>query len=284
MQALGPQDFGPNAADETRFFPSKIPSRETRAGHERDQSGNRETAAKRRGTQPRQRRHHCETASDPSGTRAGRSRDGADPLRNADETGPGSGETRSGFSALRRTRGAWAGSVSGIGLTDPTTADPGVSPSSLGATTLESQGGVRLVPVMPPGRCTRKALPFAHEIHRLYATGYTLEAIRQALSAAGVTVSRSTVHREVARARKQPSATSSTDATQRALNVASPTPVIEATPKPEAGETPSPPVPAQSPGKPGQTSFANGPRGEDVAKAFMSTQITNTFMREKEQR
>jgi hypothetical protein len=55
----------------------------------------------------------------------------------------------------------------------------------------------RLQPDHPPGRGTRKALPYADEIRRLYAMGYTLEAIRQALSTAGVSVSRSTVHREV---------------------------------------------------------------------------------------
>ena len=128
---------------------------------------------------------------------------------------------------------------------------------------------------MPPGRCTRKALPFADEIHRLYATGYTLEAIRQALSAAGVTVSRSTVHREVARARRQLSATSSTDTARRELNLALQAAVVEATPKPKEGQAPAFPGPSPSTGKPGQSRFANGPRGEDVAKAFMSTQITN---------
>jgi hypothetical protein len=162
--------------------------------------------------------------------------------------------------------------------------DGEVRSSSADAITRDGQGGVRLVPDMPPGRCTRKALAFADEIRRLYATGYTLEAIRHALSAAGVTVSRSTVHREVARARRQPSAPPSTDAARRELKPASQAPLVEATPKPKGGETPAIPGPSQSPGKPDQSSFANGPRGEDVAKAFMSTQITNPFMREKEQR
>ena len=143
---------------------------------------------------------------------------------------------------------------------------------------------MRLVPDMPPGRCTRKALPFADEIHRLYATGYTLEAIRQALSAAGVTVSRSTVHREVARARRQPSVTPSEDAARRELNLASQTAAVVVTPRPKEREAPASPGPPPSPEKPGQSSFANGPRGEDVAKAFMSTQVTNTFMRQKEQK
>lgn len=171
-----------------------------------------------------------------------------------------------------------------IGSTDTMPAEPEVRPSSAGVITRDGQGGVRLVPEMPPGRCTRKALPFADEIHRLHATGYTLEAIRQALSAAGVAVSRSTVHREVARARRQPSATPSTDTARRELNLALQTAAVVATPKPKEGEASTSPGPPPSPCKPGQGSFANGPRGEDVAKAFMSTQITNPFMREKEQR
>lgn len=75
-----------------------------------------------------------------------------------------------------------------------------IAPSASASTFMQDgPSGVRLLPDQPPGRCTRKALPFAGEIGRLYAMGYTLEAIRLALSAAGVSVSRSTVHREVRR-------------------------------------------------------------------------------------
>ncbi|GJQ56313.1 MAG: hypothetical protein HKUEN07_28820 [Rhodocyclaceae bacterium] len=69
-EALEPLDLGPNAARETPFIASKIPSRETRAGHERDQFENRETAAKRRRTKPRHARYRGEKACDASGTRA----------------------------------------------------------------------------------------------------------------------------------------------------------------------------------------------------------------------
>lgn len=174
--------------------------------------------------------------------------------------------------------------MNGISSADPMPADPEVRPSSAGPITRDGQSGVRLLPEMPPGRCTRKALSFADEIQRLYATGYTLEAIRQALSAAGVTVSRSTVHREVARARKHPSVTPPMDAARRELTPASQMAADVATPKPKEREVAASPGPPPTSGEPGQTSFANGPRGEDVAKAFMSTQITNPFMREKEQR
>lgn len=174
--------------------------------------------------------------------------------------------------------------MNGIGSTDQMSAEPEVRPRGAGPTPRDGQSGVRLLPDMPPGRCTRKALPFADEIQRLYATGYTLEAIRQALSAAGVSVSRSTVHREVARARKHPSVTPSADAARRELTLASQMAADAGTPNPKEREAAAPPSPPPSTDEPGQTSFANGPRGEDVAKAFMSTQITNPFMRQKEQR
>ena len=58
---------------------------------------------------------------------------------------------------------------------------------------------MRLTPKRPPGRANRKALAFAPEIARLHAEGYSCEAIRQALAEAELTVSRSTVTREVAR-------------------------------------------------------------------------------------
>lgn len=67
------------------------------------------------------------------------------------------------------------------------------------ATRPDRPGSLRLLPDQPPGRSTRKALPYADEIRRLHAMGYTLEAIREALCAVGVSVSRSTVHREVRR-------------------------------------------------------------------------------------
>ena len=171
-----------------------------------------------------------------------------------------------------------------IGSTVPMPADSEARPASPSVITRDGPGGVRLVPDQPPGRCTRKALPFADEIRRLYATGYTLEAIRQALSAAGVTVSRSTVHREVARATRQPPANPSTDTARRDLDRAPQVAMAAATARTKGREAPVPAGPPPRSGKGGQSSFANGPSGEDVAKAFMSTQITNPFMREKEHR
>ena len=97
------------------------------------------------------------------------------------------------------TRAGRVRDVSETGSVVSVPADPTAPPA--GAITLKHDGSsaVRLLPDQPPGRCTRKALPFANEIRRLHALGYTLEAIRQALCVAGVSVSRSSVHREVRR-------------------------------------------------------------------------------------
>lgn len=58
---------------------------------------------------------------------------------------------------------------------------------------------MKLEPSRPPGRATRKAGAFAAEIKHLRAEGYTFEAIREALAAAGMAVSLKTVQREAVR-------------------------------------------------------------------------------------
>ena len=171
-----------------------------------------------------------------------------------------------------------------IGSTDPMAANTQASPTISSAITQVGPGGVRLLPNQPPGRCTRKALTFADEIRRLYATGYTLEAIRRALSAAGVSVSRSTVHREVTRPTRHPPASPSTDNARGPSDQTSPAGMGEATVRLKGSEATESTEPSSSPGKPSQSSFPNGTRGKDVAEAFMATQITNPFMRNKEQR
>lgn len=143
---------------------------------------------------------------------------------------------------------------------------------------------MNLVPIRPPGPAVRKARAFAVDIVRLRSQGYTFEAIREALAAAGVHVSNSTVQREVARAARQPPLAPSTvilprdqaPALQRSI-VGDSVPDMGA-----AAPMPAPTPPTRGAGSPGL--FANGPSGEEVAKAFMATQITNPFMREKEQR
>lgn len=57
---------------------------------------------------------------------------------------------------------------------------------------------MQLNPRRPPGHARRKALRYAGEVRRLRAEGYTLNSIRLALLDAGISVSVSTVRREVA--------------------------------------------------------------------------------------
>ena len=143
---------------------------------------------------------------------------------------------------------------------------------------------MNLVPIRPPGPAVRKARAFAVDILRLRSQGYTFEAIREALAAAGVHVSNSTVQREVARAARQPPAVSSSVILPQgqvpALHGSMVGDSVPATGV--VAPTPAPTPPARGAGSP--SVFANGPSGEEVAKAFMATQITNPFMREKEQR
>lgn len=143
---------------------------------------------------------------------------------------------------------------------------------------------MNLVPIRPPGPAVRKARAFAVDILRLRSQGYTFEAIREALAGAGVHVSNSTVQREVARAAGQSPAASS-----RVMLARDQAPALQCSivgdSVPAMGS--AAPIPAPAPPNRGAGSpslFANGPSGEEVAKAFMATQITNPFMREKEQR
>lgn len=58
-----------------------------------------------------------------------------------------------------------------------------------------------LQPADPPSRTRAKARSATDEIFRLHGVGYSLRQIQQALAAVGLVVSRSTVHRELVRAR-----------------------------------------------------------------------------------
>lgn len=61
---------------------------------------------------------------------------------------------------------------------------------------------MKLSPTIAPGRPNRKARAFSVEIARLVMDGYGCKAIHQALTDAGLLVSKSTVQREVARLTK----------------------------------------------------------------------------------
>ena len=62
---------------------------------------------------------------------------------------------------------------------------------------------MRLIPRNPPGHASRKARRYTREIRSLRAEGHTFETIRLALLDAGVSVSVSTVRREVRRSPTQ---------------------------------------------------------------------------------
>lgn len=143
---------------------------------------------------------------------------------------------------------------------------------------------MNLVPIRPPGPNARKARAFALEILQLRAQGYTFEAIREALASAGVHVSNSTVQREVARAATRLPAIPSADAAPRDRCPTPPPSTPRASVRAKAREPPEAPAPPSEPCNEVPTTFANGPSGKDVAEAFMATQITNPFVRAKEQR
>lgn len=113
---------------------------------------------------------------------------------------------------------------------------------------------MKLAPKDPPGRSTRRARGFAADIGQLRAQGYTLEAIRQALAEAGVNVSKSTVHREVARAAKGLGA-----ATDGRTNTG----------------------PAPIPAALDIRTEADPRSGREIAEAFTATQNTNPLFRSR---
>jgi len=123
-----------------------------------------------------------------------------------------------------------------------------------------------LLPLRPPGRSTRKASTYSAEIRRLQAAGYTLDAIREALAAAGVVVSKSTVHRETHR---------------RQVERPTPPPIqqLRAASVPEG-----PPVAVGDVGTVGaaeRIAAAPPSRGRDVAAAFVSSRIHNLLLRKE---
>lgn len=128
----------------------------------------------------------------------------------------------------------------------------------------------RLVPKRPPGRGSRKARGFAGEIARLQALGYTLEAIREALAEAGVTVSKSTVQREAARQSMDQAAVVASDA---ATSHGQLTHL-----QPPAASAPSAVVASDA------SIASEGLSGKEIAGAFVRSRPHNSLIRAKEQR
>jgi hypothetical protein len=142
---------------------------------------------------------------------------------------------------------------------------------------------MNLVPIRPPGPAVRKARAFSGDIVRLRSQGYTFEAIREALAAAGVHVSNSTVQREVARAATGPTAPASNGALLGFREAESDVLVGPADAQAKVNAAPRPGVTTSQRGASSTSVFAKGLSGEEVAKVFMATQITNPFLRDKEQ-
>jgi hypothetical protein len=117
---------------------------------------------------------------------------------------------------------------------------------------------MKLAPTSPPGRSTRKARGYTSEIHRLRRDGYTFEAIREALAAAGVHVSNRTVQREAAR-----------------CNAHSGTAPIPSNDTPVPAQAPTAGLPALS---------GEQLSGKDVAEAFRQRHASNPLIRAKDQR
>ncbi len=124
------------------------------------------------------------------------------------------------------------------------------------------QTDVKLNPRTPPGRSNRKARAFSAEIARLAAEGYGFTAIQQALADAGVSVSKSTVQREVARLSRLAPPT----------NRHQVAPIATAWPEPEA-------LQAQLPDR--QRPGERPPSSKDIAEAFIKGRITNPLMRKR---
>ena len=127
---------------------------------------------------------------------------------------------------------------------------------------------MKLVPKEPPGRSTRKARGFAPDMRELRAQGYTFEAIREALAAAGVHVSKATVQREVARLAKG-------SATALAFHSAH-RPGHESQSAEPTTETPGLPPPLASRDSPTEVDLRSG---KEIAEAFTSSRITNPLVR-----
>ena len=126
---------------------------------------------------------------------------------------------------------------------------------------------MKLAPLQPPGRITRKARDFEAEIVQLRAQGYSLEAIRQALAGVAVHVSISTVRREANRhAAPNPIAAAGANAPG----------VLPAAPPLAPATTVAPAGLVNTAGMPEQ------PSGKDLAEAFVRTKSTNPLIRAKE--
>lgn len=129
---------------------------------------------------------------------------------------------------------------------------------------MDQPPAIKLVPTGPPGRSSRKARAFTAEIQHLRAQGFTFEAIRGALAAAGVQVSNRTVQREAVRSVEMgPRYTASPD------DQPLPAPDRAAQPTDPAVSTPTACAPIRQ-------------SGREFAEAFVLAHPTNPLLKRKE--
>ena len=121
---------------------------------------------------------------------------------------------------------------------------------------------MHLQPRRQPGRTDRKAAAYASEIARLRAEGYTYDAIREALADVGVTLSTSTLRREVRRPRHP--AESARSITR------------------SAARTPTKAVPSSPPQPPKRLPSLANTSGREIAQAFFNSHPSNPLLRAKE--
>lgn len=130
---------------------------------------------------------------------------------------------------------------------------------------------MKLIPIDPPGRSSRKARRFAQDMRELRAQGYTFEAIRMALAAVGVHVSNATVQREVARAAKSRGVVLGVDSGLRPGNELTEPAPLPSTAAPESTTVSSPVL---------EDAIETDTRsGKEIAEAFASSRITNPLAR-----
>lgn len=120
---------------------------------------------------------------------------------------------------------------------------------------------MQLQPRREPGRRDRKAAPYASEILRLRAEGYTFEAIREALADVGIGLSESALRREVQR-RQRPA-----DRAGSGLRQIGRTHGASAATAPALAATPS---------------SANSASGREIARAFFDANPSNPLLRAKD--
>jgi hypothetical protein len=131
---------------------------------------------------------------------------------------------------------------------------------------------LKLNPISPPGRATRKVRGFGVEIRQLRAQGYSFQAIQTALAEAGLQVSKSTVQREAKRPSPCEPGVAAAFARVIGTNTTSTRTPAQVQPITQAKVH-------QPPGALALQTLIDHRSGKDIAKEFMQGRITNPLIR-----